>query len=119
MSKKIQKTWLFWFEEMRESLDKILIIHKESGRDQFFNDFRDHDSVLMNLANIGEAVTHIPDSIKEKYADVEWRKIKDLRNVIAHDYPGVDLAEIWMVMEKDIPILKTQILYILKEEDQS
>lgn len=113
-----ERKWLFWLEEIRASIEKLETIKNEAGHEKFLQDFKFHDSALMNLANIGEFSLHIPDHIKEKYSHIEWKKIKGLRNVIAHDYPGVLLEDIWVTMQDDIPNLEKQILDIMTKEDR-
>lgn len=54
---------------------------------------------------IGEAVGKLPDEIKQKRADVEWQDIKDFRNLLTHEYFGVDLEIIWQVIQDDLPLL--------------
>ncbi len=47
------------------------------------------DAVIRNLEVIGEATKNIPDKVKQKYPDIEWRKVGDLRNIIVHGYYGL------------------------------
>lgn len=72
------------------------------------------DAVVRNLEIIGEAVKNIPANIKEKYADIEWKKIAGLRDILAHEYFGVDLVVLWDIVENKLPVLKKQVAYILK-----
>lgn len=72
------------------------------------------DAVVRNLEIIGEAVKNIPVNIKEKYPDIEWKKIAGLRDILAHEYFGVDLEVLWDIIEYKMPILKKQAASILK-----
>jgi len=88
-----------------------------------FQEFRESDlqvdAVLYNLEIIGEAVKHIPESVRAKHPYVEWRKIAGLRDIIAHEYFGISLHIIWDVLENKLPDLRVQIasmLTILEEE---
>lgn len=73
------------------------------------------DAIVRNLEIIGEAVKNIPVNIKEKYPDIEWKKIAGLRDILAHEYFGVDLVVLWDIIECKMPILKKQIVGILKD----
>jgi len=71
------------------------------------------DGVVRNLEIIGEAAK-IPVSIKEKYQNVEWKKIAGLRDILAHEYFGVDLEVLWDIVQRKLPVLKKQITGILR-----
>ena len=67
------------------------------------------DGVIRNLEVIGEAAKNIPSYVKEKYPQIEWKKIAGLRDVLAHEYFGIDLAIVWDILKNKLPILKKQI----------
>jgi len=73
------------------------------------------DAVTRNLEIIGEAAKHIPAAIKKKYSDVEWKKIAGLRNILAHEYFGVDKDVLLDIIANKIPELKKEILGIIKQ----
>ena len=73
------------------------------------------DGVVRNLEIIGEAAKKIPTNIREKYPDIEWKKIAGLRDVLAHEYFGLDLEVVWDIIENKLPILRKKIALVLKE----
>lgn len=72
------------------------------------------DGVVRNLEIIGEAAKNIPTNIKDKYPDIEWKKIAGLRDILAHEYFGVDLEVLWDIIQNKLPVLRKQITGILK-----
>ena len=55
------------------------------------------DAVILNLEQIGESVKKLSDTYKEKYANIDWINISGLRNLISHDYEGIDLMLIYNI----------------------
>lgn len=76
------------------------------------------DLLCFELQQIGESCNKISDEIKSKYSNVEWSKIRGLRNVVAHEYDNVNYRQIENTITKDIPVLKEQLIEILKKEFQ-
>jgi uncharacterized protein with HEPN domain len=69
---------------------------------------------MMNFVVIGEMVDKLSDDFKSKYDSIEWIKIKGFRNIVAHDYFGIDAEEVWQIIKNKIPYLKTEISTRLK-----
>lgn len=61
---------------------------------------------MRRLEIIGEAVKHLPDEIKDANPDIPWKKIGGMRDVLIHEYFGVDLKLTWEVVQKELPMLK-------------
>ncbi len=81
--------------------------------DALFNDTLRFDAVMMNFVVIGEMVERLSDEFKDDHQQIDWSKVKGLRNLIAHDYFGVDAEEIWQILQQDLPKLKAEITIIL------
>ena len=58
----------------------------------------------------------LPESFREKRPDVEWQDIKDFRNLLTHEYFGVDLEIVWKIIEDDLPALMDAVREIVKTE---
>lgn len=72
------------------------------------------DGVVRNLEIIAEAAKNIPVDIKEKHRDIEWKKISGLRDILAHEYFGIDLEILWDIIKNKLPDLKDKVSNLLK-----
>lgn len=86
-----------------------------AGREQFMASHTIQDAVLRNLQTMAEATQRLSDAAKATHPDVDWRTIAALRNVLVHDYLGVDLERIWENVQRDVPGLKRVITAMLGE----
>lgn len=68
----------------------------------------------MNFIVLGEITYKLSDTFKNKYAGIDWRKIYAFRNVLAHDYFEILPEEVWQIIKKHLPKLKTELLKIKK-----
>jgi len=73
------------------------------------------DGVVRNLEIIGEAVKNIPAGVKDSYPDIEWKKIAGLRDILAHEYFGIDLEILWDIIKNKLPDFKKKIARLLKK----
>jgi uncharacterized protein with HEPN domain len=71
------------------------------------------DAVIRNFEIIGEASKNIPIDIQQRYPEIPWRQMCGMRNVLIHEYFGVDIDTVWYTAKKQLPALKKQIIDIL------
>jgi uncharacterized protein with HEPN domain len=107
---------LFRLEHIRDCIAKVEYL---SGRlhnyDNFEKQWIEQDAIIRNLEIIGEASVHVSDDLKGKYADVDWKEMRGMRNFVTHQYFGVSLTIIWDIVVNDIPLLKRQIQDIIND----
>jgi len=109
MSKRGKELYL---EDIYHASSKILQYIKGYSLKDFKKDQKTIDAVLRNLEIIGEASSRLRKDFKsfcEKVDDVSWNEMAGLRNIVAHEYFGIDLEIIWKSIEEDIPHLKKAI----------
>ncbi len=99
------RDWRFRIEDMLEAIARIQRHSKGLQFEGFLKDELVVDAVLRNLAVLGEASRHIPESIVAKSPEIPWASIRGMRNVLVHDYFGVDLASVWETVRNDLPPL--------------
>jgi uncharacterized protein with HEPN domain len=104
--------------------DRLYLIHineclqrieqyTSAGRDAFFADTKTQDAVLRNLHMLAETSQRLSDRLKASQPQVDWRNIAAFRNVLVHDYLGIDLSRIWDIVQNDLPVLKRAIANML------
>ena len=102
-------------EMILDSIDKILDYTKKfKDPDSFNEDIKTFDATMMNFVIIGEMVMKLSDEFKNKSSTIDWIKIKTFRNIVAHDYFGIDAEEVWQIIQNDLPTLKQNIKFVLK-----
>jgi uncharacterized protein with HEPN domain len=98
-----------------ESIDKIILYSKEfSDADDFYHDQKSFDASMMQFVVIGEIITRLDEKFKASTPHIPWQKIKDFRNIIAHDYFGIDADEIWDIIHHKLVPLKHDIRELLR-----
>ena len=97
-----------FLDDVIEACDKINRYTSGFTVEQFRRDEKTIDAVVRNLEVIGEAAKNIPDEMRAKIA-VDWKKIAGLRDVLIHEYFGIDLEIIWDIVENKIPTLRREI----------
>jgi uncharacterized protein with HEPN domain len=103
------RDYKLFIQDIILSCQKISRFIENVNFNDFSKDDKTIDAVIRNLEIIGEAVRKIPDLIKEKNANIDWQAIIGMRNIVIHDYFGVDIEEVWKTIREDIPALEKAI----------
>ncbi len=98
---------------IRECLARVAE-YTSGGRDEFMQDTKTQDAVLRNLQTMGESTQRLSDSLKAGYPQVDWRDLSAFRNILVHNYMGMDLAQIWQIITDDLPPFEQQIDIMLQ-----
>ncbi|MBN2001746.1 MAG: DUF86 domain-containing protein [Anaerolineae bacterium] len=108
---KSDRLYLVHILECIERIERYTV----GGYATFEADTLIQDGVLRNLHTLTESTQRISESLKLRYPAVAWRDIAGFRNVLVHDYLGVDLAQVWRILQIDLPQLKQAITVMLAE----
>ena len=81
-------------------------IYSMDGREEFMKNTMVQDAILRNLQILAESTTHLSDSLLLHQPQIEWKRIRGFRNIIVHDYLGIDLERVWPIIVHELPVLK-------------
>ena len=73
------------------------------------------DAVMRNFEIIGEAVKNLSSDIKEQYPEIPWKRVAGFRDVLIHNYMGIDIEEIWINVQDHLPALKIAVNKMMAE----
>jgi len=99
---------------IRDAIASIEEYMRGVSEEDFYQAKMLQDAVVRNLEIIGEAAKRIPDTVRQVYPAIEWKRISGMRDVLIHDYLGVDMKRVWNVLKNRIPELRNEIEVILK-----
>jgi len=107
---KDDKLYLIHIDECLERIDSYI---KDIDKKTFMDSTLIQDAVVRNLQTMSESTQRLSDNLKEGHSEIDWFKISGFRNVLVHDYLGVDIERIWTILIKELPILRKVIKKML------
>jgi len=97
-----------------ESIDTILLYSQTShNADDFYHDRKSFDACMIHFINIGEMIERLSPDFRMDHQEIPWQEIKNFRNLVAHNYFGIDAEEIWDIIQNHLPSLKNNIQSLL------
>jgi uncharacterized protein with HEPN domain len=103
--------------DISDSIQNILDFTNGFTFESYCNDIKTRHAVEHNFMIIGEAVSRIPEEYKQLHNQINWRQVKDFRNVIVHDYFGIDNNIVWNIIHSNLESLHTLIAELLDAND--
>lgn len=98
-----------YIEDILEAILKIERYVNGMTKDDLCKNDLVMDAVIRNLEIVGEAVKRVPDEIREHYPQIEWKKIAGLRDILIHEYFGVNSNIVWDVVSNKLKELKSTV----------
>ena len=99
------RDWRIRVEDIVEAAITIAGFVQGLTHEEFAEDRKTVDAVVRNLEVIGEAARHVPEEVRTQFPEVPWADMQDMRNVLIHEYFGVDLPIIWKTVSVDLPAI--------------
>jgi uncharacterized protein with HEPN domain len=110
------RLWKYRINDILDSINKIQSYVEQMEFEDFRRDEKTIDAVIRNFIVIGEAARHIPDDISDKYPNIPWRVMGDMRNFAVHEYWGVETRTIWKTIREDLPPLLPVLNQVIDSE---
>lgn len=104
-----------FFRDILESSTRIIKYSNGLGYDDLIKNEMAIDAIVRNFEIISEAAKYIPNEFKDKYSELPLKEMVGMRNILIHDYLGVNYKFIWQTIQEDLPELKRIVDRIIKE----
>ncbi len=111
----MKKDPLLLIDDILESILAIQAYLDGIDREAFLANPEKQDAILRRLAIIGEAVKKLPAEFRQQHPDIPWKYMAGTRDVLIHDYDGVNLQIIWDIVEEELPPLADKLRLLIME----
>lgn len=111
-----EREWRFYVDDMIRFAGNVLSYTRGMDQNDFVSTPLNYDATLRNLELIGEAATHIPETIRVAHPDIPWRMIIATRNRLIHAYLGIENDTLWSIIRDDVPALVDRLQRLREQE---
>lgn len=105
-----------YLDDILEAVARIREYTAGLGFAGFAQDRKTLDAVVRNLEIVGEAVKGVPPTIRDQCPGIEWKKIAGLRDILVHEYFGINVEMIWDIVQNKVPVLEQQVRKMCSDE---
>lgn len=109
----MSRDYKVYLEDVREAISKIRTYTVGLSLKTLSDDSKTLDAVVRNLEVIGEAIKKVPDEVRSNHPGIDWKRIAGLRDILIHEYFGVDVEIIWDIVQNKLPVLEKHVKQIL------
>jgi uncharacterized protein with HEPN domain len=113
----MSRDWIVSLEDILEAASEILRDTENITFEEFEANHQILTASLYNFIIIGEAVKNLPETLRQKYVQVEWKGVVAFRDILAHQYFRINPEIIWDTIQNKLPTLKQQIEEMIKAEN--
>jgi uncharacterized protein with HEPN domain len=110
-----QRVVSVFIEHILESISLIETYTSQISKEDFLNSRQIQDAVMRRLEIIGEASKNIPPEFRKAHLNIPWREITGMRDILIHEYFGVDLVLTWKTIKENLPVLKRELSIAIKK----
>ncbi len=110
-----RRDWRLRIKDILDSIENIRNYTAGMEYNEFVDDRRTIDAVVRNIIIIGEAANHVSEVIQRRNKDIPWKVLRDIRNVVVHEYFGIDKGIVWSTAKNDLPPLVNPLKEILEQ----
>jgi uncharacterized protein with HEPN domain len=111
-----RRDWRLRVADMVDAAETAMSLTNGLEKAEFLADRTLIDASIKNLAVLGEAAAHIPDDVVRQWPDVPWRMMRDMRNLIIHEYFGVNPDIVWGTVNDDLPVVLAELRQLAERE---
>ena len=112
MSKK-KRDWSIYLEDIKTCIENILKYIEGMDFPAFKEDIRTRDAVIRNFEVMGKATKSIPKDIRNQFPQIDWKGMAKFRDVLIHQYFGINYKILWLSIEK-LPVIREQVIAALE-----
>lgn len=102
-------------EHIVEAIDRIFRFRNQLTYSEFLESEMAQFAIIKNFEIIGEAAYKLPEELREKYDQIEWRKVMAFRHILVHDYYKINTEIIWNAIENKLTEMKVEVERMVEE----
>jgi len=111
----MKRDFLDYVADIANAIDEVFEFTRGMDFPVFQADRKTANAVVRSLEVMGEAAKKIPQPVRRRYPDVPWRRMAGMRDKLIHEYHGVDLETVWLVVRDELPPVRPLVERILRE----